>query len=115
MDPNNLNNVISAVWFTTPGHDFFRLDLNFGADNEPHQLAVYCAAYDGQARSQFVRILDGDTLSVLKEQPLKNFDTGVYLVWRVSRHVVIEVANNKTDPTIVPPSPNAVISGIFFD
>ena len=77
-----------------------------------HQIAVYSAIWDGQARAQIISILDGDNPpTVLDTQKLSGFDTGVYLVWNVSGHIVLQVAN---DTATNPASPNAVISGIFF-
>jgi hypothetical protein len=111
VDPSNLANSIAAVWYTAPTFKQFQFDLPFG-DSKVHQLAVYSAIWDGQARAQIISILDGDNPSrTLDTQKLSGFDTGVYLVWNVSGHIVLQVTN---DTVTNPASPNAVISGVFF-
>ncbi len=110
-DPANLAKTIAATWYTAPGFKSFQIDLQFG-DSQPHQIAVYSAIWDGQARAQIVSIVDGDNpLKTLDTRKLSGFDTGVYLVWNVSGHIVLQVAN---DTATNPISPNAVISGIFL-
>jgi hypothetical protein len=111
VDPSNLANTIAAVWYTAPTFKQFQFDLPFG-DSQVHQLAVYSAIWDGQARAQIISILDGDNPSrTLDTQKLSGFDTGVYLVWNVSGHIVLQITN---DTATNPASPNAVISGVFF-
>jgi hypothetical protein len=106
---------IAAVWYNT---DYFEIDLQF-TDFQPHQLAVYCATWDGKKRTQLVTILDGDNPggAPLNQQQLQDtvppiFDTGVYLVWQVSGHVILRLTNDTTDN---PTSWSAVASGLFFD
>ncbi|HYM06953.1 MAG TPA: hypothetical protein VEU11_10370 [Terriglobales bacterium] len=118
QDPTKPGSFIAAVWFTPVGGDHFDIQLQF-TDFQPHQFSVYCATWDGFQRTQFVAIYDGDNPGgpALDQQKLDDtvapgFDTGVYLVWRVSGHVILRVTNDTADN---PTSRNAVISGIFFD
>lgn len=112
VDPNNLANKLAAVWYTAPAFASFRLNFDF-MDYAVHQISVYSAAWDGQARAQIIRVLDGDNPgTTLDARNLMNFAKGVYLVWKVTGHVILEVAN---DTGTLNASPNAVISGIFFD
>ena len=117
VDPTKPGSFIAAVWFNM-GADFFDIDLQF-VDFQQHKLSVYCASWDGTPRTQFVGIYDGDNPGgkALNQQKLDDtvppgFDKGVYLSWLVSGHVVLRVTNDTVDN---PTSPNAVISGIFFD
>jgi hypothetical protein len=110
--PRDLNNpvgppaTLSDVWYTRVGNRF-SIDLDF-SNYDSHQIAVYCAMWDGQPRTQTIRILDGDSpASEFDPQTVSAFDSGVYLVWQVIGHVIIEVTKGT--------GPNAVISGIFFD
>ena len=95
---------IAATWYTTGS---FTIDLNFN-DGAQHQLAVYCLDWDtGGGRAQTVSVLDGATNAVLNSQNVTSFQNGKYLVWNLTGHVILQVTNTG--------SPNATISGLFFD
>ena len=94
---------IEATWYTGGS---FTIDMNF-TDGGTHQLAVYCLDESGGSRTETISVLDGTTNAVLDSRNVSNFATGEYLVWNLSGHVVINISNTG--------SPNAVISGLFFD
>jgi len=99
--PSNPANRIAGTWYANS----FTVDLNI-ADNNTHQVAVYCLDWDSTARRQTVDILDGNG-TVLNTQSLtSSFNGGVYLVWNVSGHVKIRVTRTGGD--------NAVLSGLFL-
>ena len=96
---------IEAAWYAAGS---FTIDVPV-ADAGMHQIAVYCANYDGGQwpnRGQTVRVLDGAG-NVLDTRMVSNFASGVWLVWRVKGHVQVQVTNTG--------QPNALASGIFFD
>jgi hypothetical protein len=98
---SNPANRVAGTWYTSS----FTVDLNI-ADNNTHQVAVYCLDWDSTARRQTVDILDGNG-NVLNTQNLtSSFNGGVYLVWNVSGHVKIRLTRTGGD--------NAVLSGLFF-
>jgi hypothetical protein len=98
---SNPANRVAGTWYTSS----FTVDLNI-ADNNTHQVAVYCLDWDSTARRQTVDILDGNG-NVLNTQNLtSSFNGGVYLVWNVSGHVKIRVTRTGGD--------NAVLSGLFL-
>ena len=94
---------IEATWYTGGS---FTIDLNF-TDGGTHQLAVYCLDESGGSRTETLSVLDGVTSAVLDSRNVSSFVTGQYFVWNLSGHVVLNITNTG--------SPNAVISGLFFD
>jgi hypothetical protein len=94
---------IEATWYTGGS---FTIDMNF-TDGATHQMAVYCLDESGGARTETISVLDAVTSAVLDRRNVSNFSDGQYLVWNLSGHVVLNIANTG--------SPNAVISGLFFD
>jgi regulation of enolase protein 1 (concanavalin A-like superfamily) len=94
---------IEATWYTGGS---FTIDLNFTA-GATHQLAVYCLDESGGSRTETISVLDGVTSAVLDSRNVSSFVNGQYLVWNLSGHVVLNITNTG--------SPNAVISGLFFD
>ncbi len=94
---------IAATWYTSGS---YTIDLNFN-DGAQHQVAVYCLDWDSQGRAENISVLDGATHAVLDTRSAASFQSGQYLVWNVSGHVILNVAN--TGPV------NAVVSGLFFD
>jgi hypothetical protein len=77
-------------------------------DGNTHQIALYALDWDGQgARAETIQIVDANNPSnVLDSESLWNYQNGVYLIWKVSGNVTINV-------TWMAGS-NAVISGVFF-
>jgi hypothetical protein len=93
---------IAATWDT---YTSFNIDMVF-SDTAEHQLAIYCLDWDRLSRTQTLSIRDGTSNAVLDSRSVTNFGNGLYLVWKVSGHVIVQVANT---------GPNAVVSGLFFD
>jgi len=106
---------IAAAWYGGS----FTIDINI-TDGQTHRVAIYCLDWDNGGRKQTVQVFDGDSPGAALDapRPLSNFVSytsggpgapgGTYLVWNISGHVKIQVTN-------VNPSPNAVVSGLFFD
>jgi hypothetical protein len=106
-DPRALQKVteasrIAACW-TQNGS--FSLDMNL-TDGAVHRIALYALDWDFGDRSQTVDVLDAGTGQVLDSRSLSNFSGGVYLVWDIQGHVVLNVTWTG--------GYNAVISGLFF-
>jgi len=93
----------AACWFNA---QTFTFDLNL-TDGNVHQISLYVVDWDSGSRVQSVQITDAVTGTVLNTQNLSSFKGGTWLVWNITGHVKITVTNAA--------SPNAVISGIFFD
>lgn len=93
---------VAATWDT---YTSFTVGLAFN-DTAQHQIAIYSLDWDRLGRTQTISILDGTTNAVLDSRSITNFGNGLYLVWKVTGHVILQVTNT---------GPNAVISGLFFD
>ena len=93
---------IAAAWYSPSSFSF---DVNF-VDGNSHQLAVYALDWDSAGRAATVQILDASSQAVLDTEALSGFGSGVYLVWNISGHVIINVIQST--------GPNAVIGGVFF-
>jgi hypothetical protein len=83
----------------------FTFDVNL-TDGQSHPVALYCLDLDTTTRNQQISILDPATLAVLDSRNIVNFHNGVYAVWNISGHVLIQVTKNG--------GINAVVSGLFF-
>jgi uncharacterized protein (TIGR03437 family) len=92
---------IASCWYADTS---FSVDLNF-TDGQIHQVAFYFLDWDSTGRSAKVQILDTNNL-VLDTQILESFTNGVYLVWKLSGRVKLQVTNVGGG--------NAVMSGMFF-
>jgi hypothetical protein len=104
---NSTTDRIGAVYYGFPG---FTLDVNL-TDNRPHQVALYFLDWHHNIRTQFISILDAKTNAVLDNQTISAFSGGIYLVWNMQGHVLIQV----TLDTAVTDADSAVVSGVFFD
>ncbi len=93
---------IAATWDT---YTSFTVGMAF-SDTAQHQIAIYSLDWDRLGRTQTISILDGTTNTVLDSRSITNFGNGLYVVWKVTGHVIVQVTNS---------GPNAVISGLFFD
>jgi hypothetical protein len=93
---------IAGCWYTPNAS--FTVDLNF-SDTVQHQVAFYFVDWDSGGRSVQAQILDAGN-NVLDTQNLTSFVNGAYLVWKLSGHVKLQVANVG--------GVNPVLSGIFF-
>jgi hypothetical protein len=80
--------------------------VNF-TDGNLHPFAVYALDWDARGRSETIQVVDANTNAVLDTRSLSNFSNGVYLVWRLSGHVKINVT--------VTGGVNAAVSGVFFN
>jgi len=83
----------------------FSFDVNF-TDGGMHQFALYAVDWDGGGRSETIRVVDATTNNQLDVETLSNFGNGVYLVWKISGHVKINVTSIAGS--------NGVVSGVFF-
>jgi len=92
---------IAATWYSASS---FLIDTNI-TDGNPHQVALYCMDWDTSSRQQRVDVLDsgGNTLDT---RTIANFNGGVYLVWRVSGHVIFRVTWQA--------GYNGVVEGLLF-
>ena len=93
----------AACWYSDAA---FVVDVDI-TDGRSHQVALYALDWDLWGRSQQVDVLDAASGAVLDTRTITAFDGGRYLVWTVSGHVAFRVTNTG--------SPNAVLSGVFFD
>lgn len=93
---------IASCWYSTGS---FSLDLNF-TDGQTYQLALYLIDWDQQGRSETVSLVDPSSFQTLDTRTVSGFSGGQYLVWTVSGHVTIQIANGTG-------SPDAVLSGLF--
>jgi subtilisin family serine protease len=95
---------IAACWYSFSS---FSVDLTF-TDSATHQVALYMVDWDnwGGGRTQRIDILDTNG-NVLDSRSIASFQTGQYLVWNVSGHVVARFTSTNANS-------NAVLSGIFF-
>ncbi len=93
---------IASTYYTSTSMSF---DVNL-TDGNVHQVALYCLDLDTSARAETISVLNASTNSVLASQPLSNFHSGVYAVWNLQGHVIIQVTFTG--------GLNAVVSGLFF-
>src|SRR6185312_11157978 len=82
----------------------FTFDVNL-ADGNAHQVALYAVDFENFGRSETIKILNATNNAVLDTRSITGFVNGVYEVWTLTGHVLIQVTNN---------SGNAVVSGLFF-
>jgi hypothetical protein len=94
---------IAACWYSGAS---FTIDIVI-TDGQPHQLALYLLDWDRQGRVETVTMFDPTTRIVVDTRGVSAFGDGVYLIWRVHDHVVLQVTN-------APGSINAVVNGLFF-
>ncbi|HEY2585578.1 MAG TPA: right-handed parallel beta-helix repeat-containing protein [Tepidisphaeraceae bacterium] len=84
----------------------FTFDLNL-TDGKAHRVALYALNWDAWSyRNETITISDAGTGAVLDTRNIANFNSGQWLVWNMTGHVKITIANNG--------GLNAVLSGIFF-
>lgn len=93
---------IASTYYSGTTFDF---DVNL-TDGHSHQVALYCLDMDSAERAQTVSILDAGTHAVLDSRNITNFHNGVYAVWNLQGHVVIQVTSTG--------GINAAVSGVFF-
>jgi hypothetical protein len=93
---------IVSVWYG----NIFTVDVNL-TDGASHQMSLYLLDWDWGTRAETVEVRDAGSNALLDSQTMSNFTGGQYWRWTVSGHVTIRVINTG--------SPNAVMSGVFFD
>ncbi len=99
--PGTANRIASTYYASNS----FAFDLNL-TDGQVHQVALYLLDFDTTSRNETITISDANSNAVLSSQHFSAFQSGVYGVWNIQGHVLIQVANNG--------GLNAVVSGIFF-
>ena len=90
------------------GPNQFSIDVNL-ADGNSHKLALYLLDWDHYNRNETISILDAASHTVLSAQTLSGFGNGLYAVWTVKGHIIIQVSNHGTA------SVNAIVNGIFLN
>jgi hypothetical protein len=105
-DPRALQQVtstarVAAAWTAA---DSIAVDLNF-SDSYPHRMALYFLDWDSRQRAQVVTIMDATSNAVLDTRTVSNFSGGLYLIWKVSGHVKVQLTRSAGTP---------VVSGLFF-
>jgi hypothetical protein len=109
-DPTNHDDRIAACWYTQssePGSTY-SIDVKI-SDGQTHQMALYILDWDSLGRSETITIYDGSSSAgrVFDTRDVTSFEQGIYLVWKVRGHLLIQVTNGAN-------SANGVVSGIFF-
>ena len=66
------------------------MDVNL-IDGVQHDLELYFADWDNKGRAETVQISDATTGAVLSTQTISSFQSGVYLDYAVSGHIVITI------------------------
>jgi uncharacterized delta-60 repeat protein len=95
---------IASTWYSPTS---FSVDVNI-TDGLTHALSLYLLDWDGgNSRAERVDVIDPLTGQTLLTQNFSSFSAGQYLKLRVGGHVTIKITNTA--------SPNAVLSGLFFD
>jgi VCBS repeat-containing protein len=92
---------IAAGWYGAS----FTVDVN-ETDGQSHQVAMYFVDWDVEGRVENVSIVDANSGKLLDSRSVSSFGNGTYLVWNVTGHVTIKIAQGAGS--------NAVVSGIFF-
>jgi hypothetical protein len=96
-----------SAWYSNTS---FTVDVNV-TDGQAHQLALYLVDFDSSNRTETISILNANTNAVLDTRAITNFHNGVYAIWNITGHVIIQATY--TGATGFAYS-NAVISGLFF-
>jgi hypothetical protein len=94
---------IASTYFS-PSNFTFNINLT---DGNTHRIALYLLDWTGTTRVETISVMDAATNAVLSTQSFSGFHNGEYAIWNVHGHVLIKVTSTGT--------PNAVVSGIFFD
>ena len=104
-DARDLENAggVAAAWSSATS---FTVNVNV-TDGQAHDLSVYAVDWDTARRSEQIQLSSAVTGAILDTETISSFNGGVYLEWRITGDVVIEV----TDLA----GPSAVLSGLFLD
>jgi hypothetical protein len=96
-------NRVAAVWYSSTS---FSVDVNLG-DGVAHDLELYLLDWDNNGRAETVQITDAASSAVLSTQTISSFQSGEYLNYVVSGHIVITITRTA--------GANAVLNGLFLD
>ena len=97
------SNRVAAVWYSPTS---FTVDVNLG-DGQAHDLELYFVDWDNRGRAETVQISDAASGAVLSTQSISSFQSGEYLDYAVSGHIVITITRTA--------GANAVLNGLFLD
>jgi len=97
--------IASTYYSTASAGASFTFDVNL-TDGSSHQVAVYSLDFENFGRAQSIKILNANNNAVLDTRSITSFGNGVYEVWNLTGHVLIQVVNSG--------SSSAVVSGLFF-
>jgi hypothetical protein len=93
---------IAACWYAFGS---FNVDVNL-TDGQAHKVTLYLLDWDSTARGERVEVLDALTGAVLDTRDVSGFNSGLYLSYSVTGHVVFRFTQLA--------GANAVLSGLFF-
>ncbi len=93
---------VAAVWYSATS---FSVDVNLG-DGVAHDLELYLLDWNLSGRAETVQITDATTGAVLSTQTISSFQSGEYLDYVVSGHIVITITRTA--------GANAVLNGLFL-
>ena len=93
---------IASTYYST--NDLFTFDVNL-IDSQTHSVALYCLDWDDN-RVETISILDGTSHAVLDTRTASSFQNGLYLVWNIKGHVLIQVTRTG--------GVTSAVSGLFF-
>jgi hypothetical protein len=94
---------IAAIWHSATS---FNVGVNF-TDGQVHDLELYLLDWDRHGRTEPVQISDAGSGAVLSTQTASSFQSGVYLDYAVSGHIVITITKGA--------GTSNVLSGLFLD
>ena len=99
---------IAACWYTPTAFTTSSFSVGVDlSDGQVHDLELYFVDWDSTSRAEQVQISDASTGAVLSTQSVSAFQSGVYLDYVVSGHIVITIT--------LTAGANAVLSGLFLD
>jgi hypothetical protein len=84
----------------------FTFNVNL-TDGNIHRVALYLLDWTSSTRAETISVLDALTNAPLSSESFSSFHNGEYAVWNIHGHVLIQVTSTGT--------PNAVVSGLFFN
>ena len=96
---------LAATWYYNDPSPTFGIDVDV-ASTTPQRMALYAVDFTFHSRVETVQIVDASTGTPLDSETIANFTTGIYLVWNISGHVLINVTCDSGE--------NAVISAVLF-
>jgi hypothetical protein len=104
LETDTTGDRLGATWYNG-STSTFSIDVNITSAT-PQRVAFYAVDFTFHSRVETVQIVDAASGTQLDIETISNFTNGIYLIWNLSGHVLINVTNVSGE--------NAVISGIFF-